>query len=749
MLLFLLLDILFPLEVKVPYARVVTASDGQVLYAGLSTDEKWRMKMEPDERPVSMIPALLFKEDRHFYYHPGIDPAALIRAVFRNFREGKKTSGASTITMQVARLLFPAPRTYGNKFREMFRSLQLEMHYTKEEILQLYLDLLPFGGNMEGLKAASLLYFGKPPALLSLAQVVTLTIIPNRPSSLKPGKNDGYLQQERNKWLNRMREAAVFNPDEIRDALAEPVSIRRLNAPRETPQFALQMMRRFPQQPTLHTTIRVPLQRKAEAITFQYMKRLRQMNIHNAAVLVVENKSSRVRAYVGSADFSDAAHAGEVDGVMAVRSPGSTLKPLVYGLAMDEGVITPKTVLLDVPVNFAGYRPENYNNLFNGKVTAEKALAFSLNVPAVKMLNAVGVDDFCNKLNQAGFVSVWRNKKNMGLSMVLGGCGVTLFELAGLYACLANEGLYRPLKLMESDTGNDSTRLLAPGASWMLSEILTLPLRPDLPNHYESTMHLPRVAWKTGTSYGRRDAWSIGYNRTYTIAVWVGNFDGTGVPELSGADIATPLLFQLFNSIDYNSSGSWFVPPAQLDFRLVCPETGLPPGENCTDQVSDYFIPGVSPYQKCTHLREYFLSADGSYSYCMQCLPADGYRRKKFSAEDPALMAWYRASHTEYPAPPPHNPACTRVLQESPPVITSPLNDKEYLLQKGQEEVLELKCQVSTEVSEVYWYIDNRFFKKVNPAETVFFQPHAGICKISCSDDQGRNVNCTITVTFY
>jgi len=748
-LIFLLLNLIFPLQFKIDYSQVVTAENGVIIHAYLNKDEKWRMKAELHEISPQLKKAFLYKEDKHFYYHPGVDPFAMARAVANNVLRRQKTSGASTITMQVARLLYPAKRTYYNKIREIFRAFQLELLYSKEEIFALYLNLAPYGGNIEGVKAASLLYYGRTPDMLSLSQAVTLTIIPNRPTSLRPGKNNTLLEKEKNKWLKRLSDNRIFPQEEIANALTEPVTIRRIAAPADAPQLSARMIASYPSLPVIRTTISALLQKKAETITYNYIQRLKLINVHNAAVLVIENKTGNVSAYVGSADFGDAMHGGEVDGIAAIRSPGSTLKPLVYALAIDKGLITPKTIIDDIPVNFAGYKPENFNSRFNGKVTAEKALAYSLNIPAVKLLDETGVAYFTGKLRQAGFATVARNSNNMGLSMVLGGCGVSLFELGGLYCAFANEGIYRPLKLLAGDTTRLSSPVISPAATFMIDEILTMPVRPDLPNNYESSMHVPKIAWKTGTSYGRRDAWSIGFNKKYTIAVWVGNFDGTGVPELTGADMATPLLFNLFNSLDYNSGNDWFVPPAMLDFRLVCSESGLPPGEDCTDQVSDYFIPGISAYKKCTHLKEVFVSADEKFSYCMRCLPEAGYKKKKFPNEDPALLAWYRSNHVTFHAPPPHNPSCTRVFSESPPRITSPVNEKEYLVQKGQQEELELKCIVPDDVAFVYWYINNVFFRKSKPDESVFFVPVAGTVKISCSDDQGRNSNCTIRITNY
>ena len=329
-------------------------------------------------------------------------------------------------------MLHPKKRTYINKVAEMFRAVQLEMKFSKNEILQLYLNLAPYGGNVEGVKAASLLYYGRMPSVLTLAQSVTLSIIPNRPTTLKPGSNEKILIAERNKWLKRMSEDHLFSEKEIADAMNEPLDMHRNAAPQEAPHFSLRMKNDFPNSPIVKTNLKKFIQEKVEAITYNHSKQLQMLNVNNAAVLVVENKTHHVVAYVGSSDFSDKNHAGEVDGITALRSPGSTLKPLAYAIAMDKGLITPKSVVEDVPVNFDGYTPENFNSRFNGKVTVEKALSFSLNLPAVEVLNDISVPEFIGKLKAANFESAVQNEKKMGLSMILGGCGV---KLEGLPDC--------------------------------------------------------------------------------------------------------------------------------------------------------------------------------------------------------------------------------------------------------------------------------------------------------------------------
>lgn len=745
----LLTDLAFPFRVNPRYSTLVTASDGTVLHAFLNEEDKWRLYTELDEITPLLRQTILQKEDRYFYYHFGINPVSVGRALAKNLTTGRRTSGASTITMQVVRLLEPRKRTYGSKIVEMLRALQLEAHYSKDEILQLYLNLIPYGSNVEGIKSASMLYFGKLPQVLSLAEITTLTIIPNRPSSLRLGRKNPYIVQERNKWLQRFEKAGLFEPQVIEDALREPLRAERREAPKLAPHLAIRLRKQYSQLPIVRSTLVPARQTQAEQLTRNYVNRLRSMNIHNAAVVVINNETMNVEAYVGSADFSNPYDGGQVDGIRAVRSPGSTLKPLLYAVAFDKGLMTPKTTLNDVPTNFGGFEPENFDRRFNGKVTVEFALANSLNIPAVKVLSDLTPGVLIEYLKKADFQTVKKQSAGLGLSMILGGCGVTLEELTRLFAAFAHEGQLKELhyttsKSLASEVAKEkATSLISPEATYLINSILTQVTRPDLPNNFDNTYHLPRIAWKTGTSYGKKDAWSIGYNRRFTVGVWVGNFSGIGVPELNGANIATPLLFDVFNALDYNSPTGWFKPAPDLNRRKVCAESGDVPSEFCTHQLLDYAIMGVSHTRKCQHLKWVFTDPTGQRSYCTECLPDTGYVKKLYPNLAPELIAYYELNRVPYVKIPPHNPACTRVLEVGAPIITSPNDGSEYFLE-GQQ--LQLACQAANDVKEVYWYLNDRLYQKTSPQTPLFVTPPLGNVKISCSDDKGRNTDIRIKV---
>ncbi len=742
---FQLADVIFPLHYQKNYSTTVEAEDGTVLYAFLSNDDKWRMFTKLDEITPRLQKTIIYKEDRWFYWHFGFNPVAIGRALINNTIKHHRTSGASTITMQVARLLEPKQRTYGSKLIELFRAVQLEWHFSKKEILQLYLNLVPYGSNIEGIKSASYLYFGKNPSQLSLAEVTALSIIPNRPTSLALGKNNDYIQHERNRWLKRFQKDHLFPDEVIRDALDEPLLAFRHEAPKYAPHFCLRLKMKYPTQPIIATHLHYNMQLDVEDMVKNYAQTLAFKDIHNISVIVLDNRNHEVVAYVGSPDFNNNTIAGQVDGVKSVRSPGSTLKPLIYGLAFDKGICTPKTILTDVPVNFAGYAPENYDENYRGKVTVADALAQSLNIPAVKTLDAVQVPDFTDALEDMNFAQIKKDKNKLGLSAALGGCGVRLEELAGMYSIFANEGKFFAPSYLKTDTPTKPVKILSPEATYMIAEILTKLRRYDLPNRAESVLNLPKIAWKTGTSYGRRDAWSIGFNGNYTVGVWTGNFDGKGVPELTGADIATPLLLQIFNTIDKKTNSDWIKKPKGMLYRLVCSESGMIPQDFCDSKVIDEYIPGVSQYKPCQHMKKVWVSADSSISYCSFCLPESRYIEKYYPNYAPELLAYFENNHIPYPKIPPHNPACKRVWQDEALHIVKPTDGLTYYVDTKNKQQLELLSQASGDVATVSWFVNGQFMGTTDKTQALFITPQAGDLKITCTDDKGRSVKVTIT----
>jgi penicillin-binding protein 1C len=744
--LFFLLNWIFPLPDKVEYSTMVTDNKGELINAYLTKDEKWRMKTELDEISPLLQKTIIAKEDKYFYSHPGINPVAVGRAFFKNIFRMKRTSGASTITMQVARALEPGKRNIWSKIREMFRAFQLELKYSKKEILQLYLNLVPYGGNIEGVKSASLLYFNKNPDHLSLAEITALSIIPNRPSSLVMGKNNDLIIEERNRWLKKFAADKVFTEKEIEDALAEPLTATRNTVPHYAQHLSYKLKKQGGH--FIKTHIDLNTQLKTEKLVEDYSRSLKLRNIKNAAVIIIDNKTHNVISYVGSSSFIDTTDGGQVNGANAIRQPGSTLKPLLYAMCFDEGLLTPKMMMTDVPVNYQGYAPENYDQKFNGYVTVEYALEHSLNIPAVKSLQLLGHDKLIQKLAACDFKQIRKDQNKLGLSMILGGCGATLEEMTGLFSSFASNGTYISPSYSMNDTLHKKVNIVSDAAAYMIDEILSKVNRPDFPLSWSATEKMPKIAWKTGTSYGRRDAWSIGFNKNYTVGAWCGNFSGVGVADLSGAEIATPLLFKIFNTIDYDSDEEWFSLPKDCEQRMVCSETGLVPGGNCKNLIMDEFIPLISSTQQCNNRQEVLLSADEKISYCKACVPETGYKKKLMKITEPEMQAYFSENGMSYEKIPPHNENCEVIFKGNAPNITFPVNGSEYLISKKNPEPLMLTCKAAAEVSKVYWYIDDKFFKAAHPGEKQFFVPTEGPVKISCTDDKGRNRNIKIMVRF-
>jgi penicillin-binding protein 1C len=742
--LFISLHLLFPLPDNIGYSTIIYDKRGETIHAFLSPDDKWRMKTHLDEISPLLRKTLIQKEDRYFYYHFGVNPFAIARAFINNTFHLKRTSGASTITMQVARALERKPRTYGNKLIEILRAFQLELKYSKNEILQLYCNVLPYGGNIEGVKAASLLYFKKDPDHLSLAEITALSIIPNRPNSLTPGKHNDRIIHHRNIWLRRLEKEKIFSHEEIVDALAEPFNIFRAEVPRLAPHVSHRLNRSGME--TIHSSIDLQIQTRVEKIVQAYCRTIHTKGISNASIVVIDNSNNKVVAYLGSANFNDSSIHGQVDGADAIRQPGSTLKPLLYALCIDQGLMTPKKILTDVAVSYDGYAPENFNKQFSGKVPMDRALELSLNVPAVKSLNALGLQKMTRTLMACDFRQVKKDNKKLGLSLVLGGCGTSLLELTALFSSFAKDGNYIPPSFLTDEAAAPPRRVVSEAASFMVTDILSKINRPDFPLNWQSTEHMPKISWKTGTSYGRRDAWSIGYNKRFTVGVWAGNFSGDGAADLSGAEIATPLLFRVFNMLEYDADAHWFRQPDECDIRTVCSETGLPPGEHCTNLISDYFIPGISSLEVCAHLKEEFISADGRWIYCRQCMPETGYKKKLFQAIPGDLRAWMDEEGIVLERVPPHFSGCEQVFTDNIPLILSPRAGSEYLLSKSESEPLQLKCRAGNDVNTVFWYVDNKFYKASDVNSTVYFFPDAGPVKISCTDDKGRNRDAWINV---
>ncbi len=579
-------------------ARVVLAEDGTPLWRFADDNGVWRYPVAVDQVSPYYLQALLAYEDRWFYKHPGINPIALMRATWQNLTAGQVVSGGSTLSMQVARLLDPHSRSLSGKLRQLWRTAQLEWHLSKEQILAVYLNRAPFGGTLQGVAAASWAYLGKSPQQLTRADAALLAVLPQAPSRLRPDRHPQRAQAARDKVLRRLAMFGIWPQQAVTDALEEPLFL----APRQEPSLAPLLARRLnrPNSPPLiRTTLDASLQRRLEDLLLGWRARLPERT--SAAILVVEAQNMAVRAYVGSVDISDDKRFGHVDMVRALRSPGSTLKPLLYGKAMDTGLIHSESLLQDVPRRYGDYRPGNFASGFNGAVAASSALSMSLNLPAVQLLEAYGPKRFAAELRNGGVPLTLPSLAEPNLSLILGGAGSRLEDLVGGYSAFARGGRSASIRLQPEEPLHDRP-MMSPGAAWIIRRILSGQARPDVDPQAEWEQR-PQLAWKTGTSYGFRDAWSIGVGPRFLIGVWIGRPDGTPVPGQFGLASAAPLMLQVHDLLENRDAQRNILPsespkPNSVGIAAICWPLGQPMSKsdsNCRQQRFAWTLDGTTP----------------------------------------------------------------------------------------------------------------------------------------------------------
>ncbi|AZD58689.1 Penicillin-insensitive transglycosylase & transpeptidase PBP-1C [Pseudomonas chlororaphis subsp. aurantiaca] len=594
-----LADRIWPLPLpKDDLARVVLAEDGTPLWRFADANGVWRYPVRTDEVSPYYLDALLTYEDRWFYSHPGVNPMALVRAAWQNLTGGRVLSGGSTLSMQVARLLDPHSRTWHGKLRQLWRTAQLEWHLSKQQILTLYLNRAPFGGTLQGVAAASWAYLGKSPQHLTHAEAALLAVLPQAPSRLRPDRHAARAQAARDKVLQRLARFQVWPQSAVDEALQEPL----LLAPRLEPSLAPLLARRLnrPDSPPLiRTTLDANLQRRLEDLLLGWRARLPEHT--SAAILVVEEQSMAVRAYLGSVDINDARRFGHVDMISAMRSPGSTLKPFLYGMALDAGLIHSESLLQDVPRRYGDYRPGNFSMGFSGAVSASTALATSLNLPAVQLLEAYGPKRFAAEMRIGGMPLTLPALAEPNLALILGGAGSRLEDLVSGYSAFARGGKSASLRLQPDDELRERP-LLSPGSAWIVRRILSGQARPDRDPRAELVQR-PVLAWKTGTSYGFRDAWAIGVGPRYLIGIWIGRPDGTPVPGQFGLASAAPLMLQVHDVLINRDSQRGISAPVQpvplnVGVAAICWPLGQPMSRsdpNCRRQRFAWTLDGTTP----------------------------------------------------------------------------------------------------------------------------------------------------------
>lgn len=731
------------------FSSAVEDRNGKLLRLALAGDQRYRLRIPLEDIAQSAIDATLLYEDRHFFRHPGFNPGALVRAAWSTYVERERVIGGSTITMQLARLRYSLDsRTIGGKIKQIARAVQLERHYSKDEILEAYLNLAPYGGNIEGIGTAALIYFDKAASHLTLPEALALAVISQNPARRNPGTAHGYREMDlaRARLLDMWADEYGLS-DTVRSQFELPLAIRRTNEmPYIAPHFSRDVLAKNDQELGIQTTtLDAVLQKTIENHIGNYTDRRRTIGIDNASAMLIDYRTMEILASVGSSDFfSDRIH-GQVDGTRAKRSPGSTLKPFVYGLAIDHGVIHPMSLLKDAPKRFAAYTPENFDRGFMGPIVARDALVYSRNVPAIELLARVGHDTFHEFLTE-GDITGLRDAEFYGLAMILGGNELTMEELAGLYAMLANGGLARPLVSVKQDDSTwQAKRLLSPEASFLVLDMLRENPRPDAIGIGATGPRLP-IAWKTGTSYAYRDAWTVGVFGPYVLAVWVGNFDGSSNPAFVGREAAAPLFFSIADSLSANLPERYLntEPPPELNLRKVevCASTGDLPGRHCPQLVKSWFVPGVSPIKvsfvhRAVHIDD--TSGERSCSYDPETTHEEVF---EFWPSD--ISRLFRRAGIAIRQPPPWAAGCSLDLQAAnglAPQITSPAARLTYHVRPNRihDESVPLTASTDGDAKWLYWFANDSFIAKVRHDEPLFWQPKLGEYDILAVDDLGRS----------
>lgn len=717
----------------VAYSTVVTDRDGELLGARVAEDGQWRFPM-CDSLPEKFTKALVEFEDHRFYSHCGVSLPALARATMQNLRNGRVVSGGSTITMQLVRLSRQKPRTLWQKVVECFIATRLEARYSKDEIMRLYTSHAPFGGNVVGIRAAMWRYLGDEGAELSWAEAATLAVLQNAPSLIHLDKNRDALFAKRNRLLKRLLDKGEITDEEYALAVEEPL----IGNPYHMPQYAphlVQHYHRIAQGQQSITHIDLAMQRRIEELATRWSRELRQQGIHDLAIVVEEVASGEIVAYCGNSDFGFERNGKWVDIARARRSSGSILKPLLYAAALQEGVILPQSLLPDVPTDFGGFAPKNFDGTYAGAIAADKALSLSLNIPNVHLLKDFGIAHFAHTLQQAGFTSLDRSADEYGLSLVLGGAEVRLIDVVSCYskmaACYADTTAYRDFPLRDKV------------ALYHTFNAMREVNRPDQMDWRRATS-VQNVAWKTGTSYGSRDGWAVGITPQYAVGVWVGNADGSGVAELTGARCAGPVLFDVYALLP---SSRWFDEPKVSDGEVVrvCRHSGYRASRHCTDCEEILLPRNSSKSTLCPYCTEVLVSLDGERRVTDRSEPT---RSECYFALPPHMEYYYKQQHPEY---------------HSLPVATSAIGidaqDAFHFIYPADGNVISpakqmdgtrggIVCKVahSCASTELFWHLDGNYIGSTTNVHHMQIQPSIGYHRITAVDDRGNQQTLCIIV---
>lgn len=738
---------------QVAHARLLLDRHGKLLSAHIAADGQWRFP-ELEHVPDKFAIALVQVEDKRFRQHTGVDWLALARATYDNLREQRVVSGASTLSMQVIRLSRSnPPRTVGEKLLEILRAWRLESRYSKDHILKLYASHAPFGGNVVGLEAAAWRYFARSPEQLSWAENAMLAVLPNNPALVHPGRNRERLLVKRNRLLQQLYRQNILSKLDYDLAVAEPLPDAPHLLPRLAPHLLDTLTAQYPDGQRFRTTLDAGLQQQLNALAGRSGEQLALEGIRNLAILVLDNHTFEAVAYIGNLPEQDlSANQGHaIDMIQRPRSTGSTLKPLLFADAIEQGLIVPDALLADVPVNYSGFTPQNYNRHYHGAVSAREALARSLNIPMVNLLSLRGVEPFLVQLQQIGFTHMQRPAKDYGLSLILGGAETSLWDLTVAYANLSSRAQQdaqhqqkywqQGKALLADKRGANRIATLSTASAWMTLDALLDVARPGDEGYWEKFSSSRKVAWKTGTSYGQRDAWAIGTTPDYTVGVWVGNADSVGRAGLTGTQSAAPILFNTFSLLPPNRG--WFRRPDwQMSKVDVCRDDGYLGNAACATKtiwipLSSHFA-RITPYHQLIHL-----DASGQYRVTSDCESVANMQTRDWFVLPPDQAEYYQQFHADYRPLPPWRSDCLdhATEQQDVPGIVYPQDNTQIYLPReldgklGKTVFRAIPQQPDTLL---YWHLDNQFLGTTQTFHQQAVQPAAGQHHLVVVDETGN-----------
>ncbi|MCB0478332.1 MAG: penicillin-binding protein 1C [Crocinitomicaceae bacterium] len=744
--------------IESPTSTVVLDENGNLLAAQIADDGQWRFPYNP-EVPEKYKKALIAFEDRTFESHWGVSLRGLSRAMYQNIKEGEVVSGGSTLTMQLMRISREGKsRSYFEKIIEIYMATRAEWRYSKNDILAMYASNAPMGGNVVGLDAASWRYFGRAANKLTWAESATLAVLPNSPGLIHPGKNRDALKEKRNRLLDILYDRGEIDTNTLLLSKMEPLPDKPYPIPQMAPHLLVKAIKDGKKGQVIHTTIKYEMQsRLAEILEFHHQK-LKDNQIFNGAILVMEIESGEIKAYIGNTENEEAEHGSAVDIITSRRSTGSILKPFLYAGMLQDGIITPQMMIQDVPTYMAGYTPKNYNLQYDGLVPADKALARSLNVPLIRMLVKYGVPKLHYLLRKLDFTTMDRSASHYGLSLILGGAEVNLFDLVSAYGVMARSvkqypeikpGINRKASYLPRNEFefNLEKPIIKPAAAWFTLEAMLEVARPEDDINWEEFSSSQRISWKTGTSFGFRDAWAVGINGKYVVGVWVGNADGEGRPGLIGREAAAPILFDVFSFLE---RADWFdIPYDEMSKVPLCRKSKFRASINCPE-IDSVYIPNTSlrseacPFHKIIHTTK-----DGAYRVNSGCEIQSNIVSQPWFIIPPLSEQYYKTIDPNFKTLPPFRSDCKESIEDDVISIVYPKEPSTIFVPrgfKGTKEKIVFEISHRNPSTKVYWHLDDVLIGETSDIHELELTPSPGEHTLTLVDEYGRQKTQVFTV---